>query len=203
VCTRLLPILLSLFFFLDAPAQDNGNPLLTQLDHAIEATPKYDADKLRSIEQFKLALDQIKSAAPTKKDDLPALFKSYSQLYEAYKVFNYDSAFTYARQLQATALQLGDPARITYARLKLDFCLLSSGLFKETLDSLSKIHIREAPDSLQAEYYALLGRYYYDLGDFDNDAYNTPDYIRKGNDYMDSALQRYPPLPSSIPILRD
>jgi Domain of unknown function (DUF6377) len=194
VRTRLLPIFLSLFIFLDAQGQDNGNPLLIELDRAIEATPKYDADKLKSIEQFKLALARTKSTATqTKKDDLPALFNSYSQLYEAYKVFNYDSAFTYARHLQATALQLGDPSRITYARLKLDFCLLSSGLFKETLDSLSKIHIRDAPDSLQAEYYALLGRYYYDLGDFDNDAYNTPDYIRKGNDFMDSALQLYPP----------
>ena len=88
---------------------------------------------------------------------------------------------------------LGDPTRILSARLRLDFCLLSAGIFKETLDSLDKIRIRDAPDSLQAEYYALIGRYYYDLGDFDNDGYNTPDYIRKGNNYMDSALSLYPP----------
>ncbi len=80
-----------------------------------------------------------------------------------------------------------------HARLKLGFCLLSSGLFKETFDSLSKIQVRSAPDSLQAEYYSLVGRYYYDLGDFDNDSYNTPDYTRKGNTYMDSALRLYPP----------
>ena len=49
----LLPIFLSLFIFLDAQGQDNGNPVLTELDRAIEATPKYDADKLKSIEQFK------------------------------------------------------------------------------------------------------------------------------------------------------
>ncbi len=66
-------------------------------------------------------------------------------------------------------------------------------MFKETLDSLNKIDIRGVPDSLQAEYYSLMGRYYYDLGDFDNDSYNTPDYNRKGNAYMDSALRLYPP----------
>jgi hypothetical protein len=183
VTTRMLPILFCLTFSLNARCQDS---LLKQLDRAIEAAPKYDADKLGSIDQLKTSL------AMSRKDDLPVLFNGYRQLYEAYKVFNYDSAFTYARQLQATALQLGDPARITDARLQLGFCLLSSGLFKETLDSLKKIDLKGAPDSLQAEYYSLIGRYYYDLGDFDNDSYNTPDYIRKGNTYMDSALQRKP-----------
>jgi hypothetical protein len=183
----MLPILLWLTFSLNARSQGPTGYRLSELDRAIEASPTYDAAKLASIEQLK------KTLAQTKNNDLPALFSGYGQLYEAYKVFNYDSAFTYARQLLATSLQLGDPARIIYARLKLDFCLLSSGLFKETLDSLGKIRVSEAPDSLQAEYYALLGRYYYDLGDFDNDAYNTPDYIRKGNVYMDSALKRYTP----------
>jgi hypothetical protein len=187
VHTRLLPILLCLVFSLRASSQDNTGPLLHDLDQAIEASPRYDADKLNTIGQLKTTLAQ------SKKDDLPARFNAFSQLFEAYKVFNYDSAFTYARQLQATAQQLNDPDRMTFARLKLDFCLLSSGLFKETLDSLGKIRILEAPDSLKAEYFSLIGRYYYDLGDFDNDAYNTPDYTRKGNAYMDSALRLYPP----------
>ena len=183
----MLPIFLWLTFSLNARSQDPLGHRLSELDRAIEASPTYDAAKLSSIEKLRTSL------AETKNNDLSALFAGYSQLYEAYKVFNYDSAFTYARHLLATALQLGDRDRIIYARLKVDFCLLSSGLFKETLDSLGKIRVNEAPDSLLAEYYALLGRYYYDLGDFDNDAYNTPDYIRKGNDYMDSALKRYTP----------
>jgi Domain of unknown function (DUF6377) len=200
----MLPLLLCLTFSLNARCQDNsgtppniGTPFntgtsldiatpLKDLDRAIESTPAYDAAKLKSLDQLKTALAQ------SKKDDLPGLFNSYRQLYEAYKVFNYDSAFTYARGLQAIAFQLGDPARIIDARMKLCFCLLSSGLFKETLDSLTRVHVSRAPDSLQAEYYFLAGRYYYDLGDFDNDGYNTPDYIRKGNAYIDSALQHQP-----------
>ncbi len=79
------------------------------------------------------------------------------------------------------------------ARLKIGFCLLSSGMFKETLDSLNKINISGAPDSIKAAYYALTGRFYYDLGDFDNDSYYTPAYTEKGNRYMDSALMLYPP----------
>jgi len=160
--------------------------MLARLNQAIDISASYDSAKYSSIQRLRMALTS------TEKNDLPARFNGYLRLYEEYKVFNYDSAFTYARNLQATALQLGDPVRTTYARLKLGFCLLSSGLFTETLDSLQKISIHGAPDSLQAEYYALMGRFYYDLGDFDNDAYNTPDYIRKGNAYMDSALLLYP-----------
>jgi hypothetical protein len=180
-------ILLALTFSLNTRSQDSIPILLTRLDRAIEASPRYDSAKLLEIARLKIPL----TAAAT--GDLPALYAHYDALCEAYKVFNYDSAFSYARQLQATAFRIGDPTRILSARLRLDFCLLSAGLFKETLDSLDKIHIQGAPDSLEADYYALVGRYYYDLGDFDNDGYNTPDYIRKGNNYMDSALRLYPP----------
>jgi hypothetical protein len=159
---------------------------LNRLNQAIEASSRYDSAKVLTIRQLTTDL------AATPRSDLHALFNGYLRLYEEYKVFNYDSGFSYARQLQATALQLGDPTLTTYARLKLGFCLLSSGMFKETLDSLDKIDIHGAPDSLQAEYYALMGRYYYDLGDFDNDAYNTPAYTLRGNSNMDSALQLYP-----------
>ena len=179
-------LLLALFPAWCQNTQDNITTLLRQLNQTIEASPKYDAAKEKTIGQLKGTLTKVKS------QDLPGLFDAGLRLYEEYKVFNYDSAFTYARQLRETALQLGDPVRITYARLKLDFCLLSSGMFKETLDSLNKIDIHGAPDSIQAEYYSLMGRYYYDLGDFDNDKYNTPAYTQKGNVYIDSALQFYP-----------
>lgn len=184
--SRLLLIVTVLSFFLTARCQDSTALLLNRLNQAIEASPRYDSAKVHTIRQLTADL------AATPRSDLHALFNGCLKLYEEYKVFNYDSGFSYARQLQATALELSDPNLTTYARLKLGFCLLSSGMFKETLDSLNKIDIHGAPDSLQAEYYALKGRYYYDLGDFDNDAYNTPAYTLRGNLYMDSALQLYP-----------
>ena len=187
---QLLTGFLLLLFSCTVRCQGNTGNRFHELDQAIENVPTYDAAKRQSIEDLKKPF--LEDKTHNKTNDLPTLFDLYSRLYEEYKVYNYDSAFHYARQLQETALQLGKPALITYARLKLGFCLLSSGLYKETLDSLNKIDTRGAPDSLRAEYYALMGRYYYDLGDFDNDSYNTPAYTQKGNNYMDSALQLYP-----------
>jgi hypothetical protein len=167
--------------------QVNIDQLLNELNVAIEAAPKYDQEKLATIGTLKNPTNDRTGGA------LQAQFLVDLRLYEEYKVFNYDSAFSFAKKLQETALRLGDPTRIMLARLKLGFCLLSSGMFKETLDSLNKINIGGAPDSIKASYYALTGRFYYDLGDFDNDSYYTPDYTEKGNRYMDSALMLYPP----------
>jgi hypothetical protein len=178
--------LLWLILSLTVRSQDHATASLNELNQTIESMTHYDADKERTIAGLKSAF------GASKKNDLPSLFTQYLQLYEQYKVYNYDSAFSYARLLQQTAVELGDPNRMVYARLKPVFCLLSSGLFKEALDSLNKINISGAPDSIRAEYYALAGRYYYDLGDFDNDAYNTPAYNTKGNTSMDSALRLYP-----------
>jgi hypothetical protein len=183
-----VPMRILLFFyllFLCSPAISQD---LTRLDDALAASSKYDSAKTSEIRRERLALEAI-----TGKPDLPELFIRYNRLYDQYKLFNYDSAFRYARSLQITAQRIGSPTSIADARLKLCFCLLSAGLFKETLDSLRTFDTRGLPDSLRAEYYSLMGRYYYDLGDFDNDDYNTPAYTREGNDYMDSALTLYPP----------
>ena len=61
-------------------------------------------------------------------------------------------------------------------------------MYKETLDSLSTIEIGSVPDSSKAEYYALVARYYYDLGDYDNDQFHTPGYNKLGGKFIDSAL---------------
>jgi Domain of unknown function (DUF6377) len=122
-----------------------------------------------------------------------ALFDGYERLYDEYRIFIYDSAYQYAEKLQEIAYHLGDAHLITRARLQLCFTLLSSGLFRETYDSLRTTDIREEPDSLKAVYYTLLGRYYYDLANYDYDgAHHSVAYDQKGNAYLDSALTFYP-----------
>jgi len=117
-----------------------------------------------------------------------ALFSVLQQLATEYNTFIYDSTFNYAIKLQRVALQLKDPVKIAYARNQLGFVLLSSGLFKETLDSLEGASMKGLPDTIKVNYYAILARAYYDLGDFDKDKYYTDQYTRLGNRYIDSAV---------------
>lgn len=178
--------LISLFLGGFLYAQDHAS-LLKRLAGVIEQAPNYDQQKQHTIDSIKLLLHHNTN------QQLPARFEIYTQLFEAYKIFHYDSAYQYARLLAQTAVALNDKARMTVARIKMGFTLLSAGMYKETEDTLAALAIHTAPDSVKAEYYSLMGRYYYDLGDFDNDAYHKPAYIRKGNTYIDSAVQYYPP----------
>jgi hypothetical protein len=173
----------SLFLFSNQHAQtDTLARSLKQLNEVLQQAHQFDQQKQAAIASLK----QLPNV--TNNNDLPALFRGYENLYSAYKVFQYDSSYNYAKKMLAVAVRLNDPFLINYARIRMGFSLLSSGMYKETLDSLTAIHIKAVPDSCRAEYYALMGRYYYDLGDYDKDQYHTPRYNEKAALYIDSAL---------------
>ncbi len=159
-----------------------------QLNNTIEHVPQYDARKQQRIDSLKRLLANTPAA------DLTGRFNLHTLLYEEYKLFQYDSSYHYARRLWETSRLSNDTGRLMYAKIKLAFSLLSSGMYKEAYDSLSTVNAKVLPDSSKAEYYALMGRYYYDLGDFDNDRYHTPVYNILGSKYMDSALALLPPV---------
>lgn len=179
----ILPCLLLSLLTGVASANSATDSLLQELNRTLRESARYDAVKIRRIAEMREGLRNSENTDPHKRFDLSL------RLYEEYKLFNYDSAFNYARRLQVLAASMQEPSRITDARLKMGFILLSAGLFKEALDSLHTIHIEREQDSTRAEYYFLMGRFYYDLADFDNDRNYTPAYIQQGNGYIDSALQ--------------
>ena len=171
--------------------QNHTDSLLEELTAAIGKAPSYDAEKWKKISglQSRLSTDSARSSS--------VRFRLYKDLYDEYRIFHYDSAYRYAGKMQDIAYSSGDRQLITEARLNLCFILLSSGLFRETFDSLRITRIDHEPDSLKAVYYTLMGRYYYDLANYDYDGgYHSKDYDDQGNLYMDSALSFY--LPSSF-----
>jgi hypothetical protein len=153
--------------------------LLQQLNAEIARKEQYEEEKKARLKK----LHQRISLRMTDEKRF-ALLKDLSDEYETYI---YDSAFSTIGKLQRTAYRLNDPTKIAYAKIRLAFILTSSGMFKETLDSLSHIDVHRLPDTLRSEYYFLMGRTYYDLSDFDKDGYYSPVYIKLGNLYIDSA----------------
>ncbi|MCC9136027.1 DUF6377 domain-containing protein [Pontibacter silvestris] len=154
--------------------------LLNELSHTIENKEVYIKQKKERIKKLKSELKE--EVSPEQQFDV------FNKLYYEYQSFKYDSAFTYAQNLQVKARQLNDPNKITYAKLKLSFILLSSGMFKETLDSLNTINLGQVPDSLRIDYYALKARAYYDLANYNMDIYYADMYIERGNRFLDSAI---------------
>ena len=179
-------IICSLFFtvlFFTATAQTSTSEWLSKLDEAIGQSKNLDAIKQEHIAKLFAGLHE---------EQADGLFERYLKLYEEYYIFNYDSAYTYAKKMQALAVKLHQPSLIAYSKVKLSFIQLSSGMFKEVFDSLSPMSLQYLSTPQKAEYYVLMARCYYDLADYDRDKFFSPGYNDKASGYIDSALVLFP-----------
>ncbi len=174
------------FVAFTATARVNNDSLISVLKREIDQRDVYVEAKLERIERLKNTL------AGTEPRDLEKRFDIYNGLYHQYKTFIYDSAFQYADKLVRTAYQLRDPVKISYARVKLGFILISSGMFKETFDSLKRVEVKYLVDSTRIDYYRLLSRAYSDLSIYNNDQHYRNFYVDLDQRYLDSALSISP-----------
>ena len=178
----LLWIFIFLFHCMSAFSESRTDSFLTELDKELEIEEVYIANKLKRISGFQERLRRIGE------NDLVERFDTYSQLYEEYKSFNYDSAFHYAQRLQDIAYRLKDKSKINESKINLGFIFLSSGMFKETFDTLSTVNTRSLLLKEKQEYFSLMARAFFDLAEFNKDEYFTSVYTEKGNRYVDSLL---------------
>ncbi len=161
-------------------AKTSHDSLLVRLNSTLDGKSSFDDKKLNRIEKLE------KDLSSNDNPDLNFKYKVYLDLYEEYKSFNYDKAFYYAQKLQQAGVLLHDPVKIAYSRIKFGFILLSSGMFKETFDSLKTVNPKLLDDNARREYYFLTARTYYDLADFDKDNYYMSIYNSRAAKYIDS-----------------
>lgn len=175
-------VLLFSFVFIGIAAYPQNKPVntLEQLNQGINKKDDFDAKKLERISKLEASLKDI--------SNLSTQYHIFANLYNEYKSFNYDKAFHYSQKMQQTGRLLNDPVKIADGKIKFGFILLSSGMFKETFDSLHTVNVRILPDSIKKEYYFLSARTYYDLADFDKDKYYAPIYNQRAAVYIDSAI---------------
>jgi two-component sensor histidine kinase len=178
---------LYLFFFLvsfNGLSQTGTNSWLQELKRTIAQSASFDAAKGERINKLKLQSVNIV--------DAQSYYEHYLRLYTEYSVFNFDSAYHYAKRLREIAYQLNDPRKIAYAGIKLNYVLLSAGMFKEVFDSLYYINPVGLDSSKTAEYYILRSRAYFDLADYNKGNIFSRSYNELGEIYLDSSLLFFP-----------
>ncbi len=180
---RILTFLLVITWVPACFGDEPYDSLVAVLVDEIGRKEMYVERKQERIRQLWQQLEGLDEMAPERQ------FAVYNDLYHQYKTFVYDSAFAYARQMIRVARRSGNRAKTDYARLKLAFILVSSGMFKETFDSLEVVNARNLPDSAKAEYFRLLARAYSDLSHYNSDRYYRQNYRGKVLANMDSALR--------------
>ena len=161
----------------------NPAQMLQKLDESLTQKTQYEQQKLQRIAQLKA--------------QLPRTFdrKRYAllrQLYKEYASYQYDSAYTYALQMNQMALQLRSQDFHIEAQCAQVFCLLSAGLFHEGVATLQPIDIAHATAPYRKLYFTTAARLYYDLADYTHAAPYVGEYIAKGSVFTDSLLHYLP-----------
>jgi hypothetical protein len=186
-CMQRFILIICLWFPVSALfGQQGQNALFRELDKVIDSSIVFDAHKYNRIQSIKNEFNRRGDTSAA------ATYQYQLALYEEYRIFKFDTAFFYAKQLEQTAARLNDPLRIAEAHTKLAFVLLSAGMFKEADETMNSIRITGQPDSLKAVFFLTKGRFYYDLADYTNDEFFYPGYFKQAGDYLDSALAIYP-----------
>lgn len=172
-----------LFTYATVIAQDKI-PGLKQLDYELARKDMYIKKKHSDIRVLKTeARKHI-----VNRDD-QKLYHSYLSLFKAYKSFKYDSAYFYIEKAKEKAISLQKPELQSAIKIQEGFVLLSSGLFKEAIDTLNSIDISHLNNRNKYQYFAVKARAYYDLADYNNDQRYHVHYIQQGNEYLIQALQ--------------
>lgn len=174
----LLFVLLQFCVFVRGYAESDS--LLTVLDREILNIPEYELEKEALINQLK---DRLRSAT-----DLPDQYSIIDSIAEAYESYKYDSAFSYCNRLNQAAYLLKDPLRITHSRIRLGFIYISSGMFKEAVDTLTTIDASSLRGQPRADYFAVTAVMWYSLADHRDGPYREV-YEDLGNRYVDSILE--------------
>lgn len=164
-------------------AQSYTPKLMEAFVSTIQKGTKIDSFKQQQVAQLH---QQLATA-----NNLTAKYQVNFQLFNAYQLYQFDSAFYYASNLLNIGNQLNNSNYLSQAQIQLGFILLSAGMFKEALEALAKVEPRVLNDSFRANYYALYGRYYYDLNDYNFNGIYTTTYLQKAAAYIDSALQYF------------
>jgi len=177
-------LFLSITGFSNRISAQNNNLLLKELDHMLSEKETYVEKKRNTIKTLTTNLQKNRL-----NNNLQGVYTDYISLFNQYRTFKYDSAYYYIEQAKNTAIALKDPEKKARATVKEAFVLLSSGLFKEAIDTLNVAHSTDLSDPLKFEFYITNARAYYDLADYNKDDRYNLIYLQQGNKLLREATQ--------------
>ncbi len=157
--------------------------IFAKLEEAIGKRDMYTKQKYAKISALKKQLDKHIYYEDNRK-----IYEDNLLLFNEYQSFNYDSAYYYLEEAKAKAILLKDTLKLSQARIKEGFVLMSSGLFKEAIDTLKIIDTESLSNPLKFEYYAVKARTFFDLADYTRDFRFSQNYIQHGNEFLNQAL---------------
>lgn len=161
--------------------------LVQRLNRELDHKAEYDHQKISKLAGLKRKLT-LTSAA-----NLVARYQLSLELYNEYSDFKNDSAYAYAQRLYTLSKQMQNSVCVAESEIEIGNVLISWGLFHETFNVLKDIRPNPLPSKLKYDYYSLMVRTYFDLGNYAAEAIYAPKYKQEGNRYLDSTIALYKP----------
>ncbi len=151
--------------------------LLRALERTIEMRPATLQQKYQRIQVQRDQLSRTQNHTDSFQIILTLIFE--------YQSFNYDTASIEVQRLKHIAATRNEKVQ---AEIHEAFILLSSGLFRESIDKLNGLSLENTPDSTKRMYYFNLARSYFDLSDTYTDYLSNEKQFKSGLQYLDSAI---------------
>lgn len=175
-------ILFLVIFRYTAFASSKTDSLLTEVKRELIKKKTYDNQKEARIKKLKASLSSVPLI------NYNSRYWLCSNIYEEYKVYQFDSAYVYINKMRNISDILHDGAKQNDCKIKLAFILLSAGMFKEAFDCFNGIEVRLLNNESKIEYYALKARAHSDLANYDSNSYYTQYNNAESIKYLDSTI---------------
>jgi len=157
---------------------------LRALDMELGRKAEYDAQKEARIGQLRgrlrSALDDAERYAVTR------------TLYEEYKSYKYDSAYSYAQSMGVLAARAERPDARVEAGCATTFCLISAGLYKEAFDVMGKLDVEGVAPRTLLEYYKMQVRLNYSARGYAQTEPYWNQYSQAGEAYSRKIMEMVP-----------
>lgn len=152
------------------------------LDQIIKNSSKFDQRRINEIDSIRGLLMKVE------KNDLLSRYRLNEQMFYQFKFFKRDSAFYYGIKSKNLALEIKDKSLIATANINLADICVSSGMYKEALDFLEPLKIKEGDSTYGSLYLGVLGRCYGDMAEYSNTPYFQKGYVELAHKYREKAL---------------
>ncbi len=157
--------------------------ILEELKRTIENTSKFDKIKNDKIRNLRKELQKAES------QNLIKRYRLNLELFQEFKLFNQDSAYSYGYQTHNLAQTLDSLPLINNAIINLADVTVSAGMYKESLSLLEKIAPEKVAPNQRSLYYGLIGRVYSEMAEYSSLNHYSSSYNELASHYRKKALE--------------
>ena len=156
---------------------------LKDLDVCIDKRSSFEEIKKQRIKELEVKFFRVNIS-------LADQYKLSEALFNEYRSYKYDSAYTFAGRMLGYAEKIKNPDFIAESKINLAFSCVSAGLFKEASEISNSIDSTQLTIQCKADLYAFLSTLNIDMADFATGAYSTK-YRKNSLQYCRNSLALY------------